>query len=139
MSWFDIIKRFSGSPEHNMERLNELESHFRSQQDKAIGYLPILWAEGIEQEVENLAGDLNMEYRMFPIKNPEAGLPDGNSFANGGHFIFDRKQIENNLPEEFDSVDNFVSRVATESFIGTDILPRIKELFAFEGTLRDER
>ena len=114
MNWFAILKQFD--LEHNKGRLEELEKQF-SNSEKAIGYLPITWSVGIEDEIRNTASRLGLEYKMFESLG-KAGAGNGNSFANGGHFMWNASKIEPMLNEtEFQSVDDLIAFVAHTPYI----------------------
>ena len=92
--WFDILKN---------DKVDELRQQFSNKQ-KAIGYVPIEWGVGSEEEIKALASELGLEYKEYPqkrkIENPN---PTGHSFANGGHFMWDAGKIEPHLEKtEFD-------------------------------------
>ena len=98
-----------------MGRLKELEKQF-SNSEKAIGYLPITWSVGIEDKIRNTASRLGLEYKMFESKG-KSGMGNGNSFANGGHFMWNASKIEPMLKEtEFKSADDLVAFVAHNDY-----------------------
>lgn len=114
MSWFDILKQYDLA--HNKGRLEELEKQF-SNSEKAIGYLPITWSVGIEDEIRNTASRLGLEYKMFESLGKSGIAGNGNSFANGGHFMWNVSKIEPMLNEtEFKSADDLVAFVAHNDY-----------------------
>tara|TARA_Y100000593_G_scaffold94565_1_gene194307 strand:- start:2369 stop:2785 length:417 start_codon:yes stop_codon:yes gene_type:complete len=106
--WFDILKN---------DKVDELRQQFSNKQ-KAIGYIPIEWGDGSEEEIKALASELGLEYKEYPqqrkIENPN---PTGHSFANGGHFMWDAGKIEPHLEKtEFDTVQSLIDFIAVNSY-----------------------
>jgi len=110
MSWFSILK---GKDNH----LEVIENLFNNP-DKAIGYIPIDWGIGKENEIKQLASKLGLQYKVFPAKgrrkNPNAKW---HSFSNGGHFMWNENKINNVLDKtEFKSADELVAFVAHNDY-----------------------
>lgn len=138
MSWFDIIKvridlqsarEAPFSKEHNLAELKELENMFNSNEQKAIGYMPIAWETGIVDEIKETASRLGLEYKLYEQKFPPKRA-DGNSFANGGHFMWNASKIEPYL-EKVDSptVQQLIDTIAYTSYISTSHRRIIDGLF----------
>ena len=114
MSWRNILKQFDR--EHNLTKLQELENQFNSNKQKAIGYMPISWEEGIVNEIQDTASRLGLEYKRYEQRK-EPTRPDGNSFSNGGHFMWDASEIEPYLKQtDFSSVQELIDFVAYSSY-----------------------
>ena len=126
MGWFDLLKQFT--LEHNKKRLAQLENQFNNPK-KAIGYLPIVWAEGIENEIRSLASSLGLKYKMYDAK----GRPrreDGNSFGNGGHFMWRAEDVEQVLDKtEFQDVQSLIDFIAYNSYVNKPYRRVIDGLF----------
>tara|TARA_R110000744_G_scaffold60119_1_gene124715 strand:+ start:4814 stop:5287 length:474 start_codon:yes stop_codon:yes gene_type:complete len=120
MNWFAILKQFD--LEHNKGRLEGLKKQF-SNSEKGIGYLPIVWSTGIEEEIEQFAQESGMQYKVFESQG-KSGKANGNSFANGGHFMWKESMvlkmvdlINDTLGETiFNSVDELIEFVATKPY-----------------------
>ena len=123
--WKNILK--VGRPEpsiaaarkkihQNMTKLSELKNLFTSNEQKAIGYMPIAWSAGIQKEIKALATELGLEYREYPEKF-KSSREDKNSTGNGGHFMWDASKIEPVLEQtEFNSVQELVDFVANNKY-----------------------
>ena len=62
MSWFSVLKNEKFDKEHNLNQLRELENKFNTNQQKAIGYIPISWATDIEEEIKTTASKLGLQF-----------------------------------------------------------------------------
>jgi len=131
MGWQNVLK--------NKDWLNRLAGKFQDPK-KGIGYVTIVHGEGREDEIRELASSLGAQYKMFPSTG-RIGLPNGNSFANGGHFIYFPSKIQAILGKTpFSSVDELVESVATESYLDKPYRKVIDELFGTPNiTLTCER
>lgn len=129
MSWFDIVKNTRFDKEHNLNELNKLENMFNSNPQKAIGYIPISWSNEIEEEIKNTASRLGLQYKKYDERGSPK-RPDGNSFSNGGHFMWDSEKIEQYLPNtEFSSAQELIDFVAYNSYISKPYRRIIDGLF----------
>jgi|TARA_R110002012_G_scaffold207818_2_gene377828 hypothetical protein len=125
MNWFDIIKF---SKRHNLRRLKQLENMFNNEH-KVIGYIPIAWEANIVDEIKNTATKLGLEYKKYEERF-QPTRPDGNSFSNGGHFMWDANKIEPHLEKlPFDTANDLIDFVAYTSYIGTPYRKIIDGLF----------
>ena len=102
----------------NMSKLSELRNQFTSNEQKAIGYLPIAWSAGIRKEIQALASELGLEYKEYAekrkIENPN---PTGHSFANGGHFMWNVSKIEEVLDQtDFNTVEALIDYIAHNDY-----------------------
>ena len=126
--WFDIIKvridlqsarEAPFSKEENLAKLKELENMFNSNEQKAIGYMPIAWSDGIVDEIKETASRLGLEYKLYEQKHPPTRA-DGNSFNNGGHFMWDASKIEPHIEEiGVPTVQRLIDAIAHTSYRGT--------------------
>tara|TARA_R110000850_G_scaffold46265_3_gene116457 strand:+ start:2702 stop:3139 length:438 start_codon:yes stop_codon:yes gene_type:complete len=129
MTWFSVLKNEKFDKEHNLNELRELENMFNSNQQKAIGYIPISWSSEIEEEIKNTASRLGLQYKKYDERGSPK-RPDGNSFSNGGHFMWDAEEIEQYLTDtEFSSVQELIDFVAYNSYIGKPYRRIIDGLF----------
>jgi len=137
MNWFDILKQYN--VEHNLAKLKELEGQF-SNSEKAIGYLPILWSVGIEDKIKDTAVSLGLEYHVFPSRG-KTSAGNGNSFGNGGHFMWNAGKVQSILSEtDFRTVNDLIDFVATQSYLQKPYRRLIDNLFGTpEVTLNVER
>ena len=109
MSWWQIIK----GPDNHLEIIERM---FNNKPEKAIGYIPVEWGVGKENEIQALASRLGLQYKLFPSKKPMLH-ETWHSYANGGHFMWDESKIEPYLEElPFDSVDSFINYIAVNSY-----------------------
>lgn len=128
--WFNILKqRFN--IQHNTQQLENLKKYFNSNNTKAIGYIPIEFGIGIENEIEQLASQLGLQYKRYEqlreITNP---IPNNHSFANGGHFMWNPDKIEPYLNQtEFTTVQELINFIANNSYIGKPYEKIIHSLF----------
>ena len=126
MSWFNILKLYD--IEHNRGRLKQLVNQFRNP-SKGIGYLPIVWSTGIEKEIESAANRLGLNYKVYKSLG-KRGLPNGNSFANGGHFMWNESKVNSILNDtEFNTVQELVDFVAHNSYLNKPYRKVIDNLF----------
>lgn len=110
MGWFSILK---GEDNH----LDVIEDLFNNP-EKAIGYIPIDWGVGKENEIQTLASRLGLQYKVFPQKrqalNPHARW---HSYANGGHFMWDENKVNTILEEtEFKSAGELIAFIAHNDY-----------------------
>lgn len=109
MSWWNIIK---GADNH----LKVIENLFTNNPDKAIGYIPVDWGVGKENEIQTLASKLGLQYKLFPSEKPMLN-EQWHSYANGGHFMWDENKVNAILDEtEFKSADELVAFIANNSY-----------------------
>ena len=114
MSWRNILKQFNR--EHNLVELQKLENMFSSNNQKAIGYIPISWEEGIIDEIQDTASRLGLQYKRYEGKRAPT-RSDGNSFSNGGHFMWNASKIEPYLQQtDFNTVEELIDFVAHSSY-----------------------
>ena len=117
MSWFSVLKNEKFDKEHNLNQLRELENKFNTNQQKAIGYIPISWATDIEEEIKTTASKLGLQYKKYDERG-SSKRPDGDSFSNGGHFMWDSEEIEQHLTDtEFSSVQELIDFVAQNTYL----------------------
>tara|TARA_R110000744_G_scaffold66800_2_gene136476 strand:- start:2924 stop:3328 length:405 start_codon:yes stop_codon:yes gene_type:complete len=120
MGWQNVLK--------NKDWLNRLARKFQDPK-KGIGYVTIVHGQGYEDKIKELASSIGAQYKMFPSTG-KTGLPNGNSFANGGHFVFFPSKIQpilSNTP--FSSVDELVESIANESYLDKPYRRVIDKLF----------
>ena len=68
--------------EHNRQKLSELEGEFSG--EKQLGYLPIVWGEGIEDEVKELADAVVRSQTRHQIaRRTGLGASGGGSLTRG--------------------------------------------------------
>ena len=114
MSWRDILKQFDY--EHNLRELEKLENMFNTNEQKAIGYIPISWETGIVDEIKDTASRLGLEYKYYKQRG-EPKRADGNSFSNGGHFMWNADKIKPYLEDtDFNTVQELIDFVANNSY-----------------------
>ena len=129
MTWFSVLKNKKFDKEHNLNQLKELENKFNTNQQKAIGYIPISWSSEIEEEIKNTASKLGLQYKKYDERGSSKRL-DGDSFSNGGHFMWDVEEIEQHLTDtEFSSVQELIDFVAHNTYIGKSYRRIIDGLF----------
>lgn len=117
MSWFEVLKNEKFDKEHNLNELRKLENMFNSNKQKAIGYIPISWSSEIEEEIKNTASRLGLQYKKYDERG-SSKRPDGNSFSNGGHFMWDVEEVEQHLTDtEFSSVQELIDFVAHNTYL----------------------
>lgn len=140
MSWQSILKKEEYDKEHNLNKLKELESMFNSTRQKAIGYIPIAWSNGIEEDIRNTALGLGLQYKQYDERFTPSKA-DGNSFSNGGHFMWDSEKIEQYLTStEFNSVQELIDFVAYNTYLNKPYRRIIDGLFGTPNiTLQVER
>ena len=110
MGWFSILK---GEDNH----LDVIEDLF-SNTEKAIGYVPIDWGVGKENEIQSLASRLGLQYKVFPkVKDMANAHPRWHSYANGGHFMWDENKVNAILEEtDFKSAGELVEFIANNDY-----------------------
>ena len=138
MSWFDIIKvridlqsarEAPFSKEENLAELKKLENMFNSNEQKAIGYMPIAWSDGIVDEIKETASRLGLEYKEYD-EQYKSRMASQNSLANGGHFMWDASKIEPYLEQTgFTTVQELVDSIATKPLMGEKYRNAIDILF----------
>tara|TARA_R110002074_G_scaffold296030_2_gene467586 strand:- start:1033 stop:1503 length:471 start_codon:yes stop_codon:yes gene_type:complete len=118
--WFDILKVYD--KKHNLIKLNALVKLFDNP-EKGIGYMPITWSADIEEDIKRVAQTMGMQYKFFESQGRPSAA-NGNSFANGGHFMWKESLvlkmidlINDTMGETiFDSVDSLIEFVATKPY-----------------------
>ena len=102
----------------NLGKLRELRQQFTSNENKAIGYIPIAWSAGITKEIKALATELGLQYKEYEelrkIENPN---PSGHSFANGGHFMWNADKVQQVLDQtDFNSAEALIDFIAHNDY-----------------------
>ena len=129
MTWQEILKNEKFDKAHNLNKLRELESMFSSNEQKAIGYIPIAWSDEIEEDIKNTALRLGLQYKKYDEKFSPSRA-DGNSFSNGGHFMWDSEEIEQYLSQtDFKSVQELIDFIVYSSYLNKPYRRIIDGLF----------
>tara|TARA_R110001592_G_scaffold8366_11_gene45813 strand:+ start:4458 stop:4901 length:444 start_codon:yes stop_codon:yes gene_type:complete len=107
--WWNLIK----GPDNHLEVIEDLFSN----PEKAIGYIPVDWGVGKENEIQALASRLGLQYKVFPKLKQGTPNPRWHSYANGGHFMWDENKVNAILEEtDFKSAGELVAFIAHNDY-----------------------
>jgi len=110
MNWEDILKKKNN-------HLDVIQNLFNTK-EKAIGYIPIEWGIGKENEIQQMASRLGLQYKVFPSKN-KTNTPHEkwHSYSNGGHFMWNENKVNSILEQtEFNSADELIAFIAHNDY-----------------------